>query len=232
MEIVAKLAGGSNFIKKPETTVRACNNQPVTALDVAHAMGFTKHKLGNAVAVGIACRRVEEWPRVERLAYDRVLADLRYAMPNAIARGKVYRVRILLEHCFMNLVKPETRPTQRDGAKILRADVNVYAEMVKRVEALLEQAGNNAAADCCRYLFAPDNPNGSVVVIERADGSLQRVTDPTAAGKLQQLYDDEEKLAFLLDILAEALPNSPRIVGVLCLPPRAAPNPGVENEDG
>lgn len=221
MEIVAKLSGGSNFILKPETNQLGKKNQPVTALDVAHALGFSKDKLGKSVAIAISCRRPEEWPKIDALGYELVLGDLLRTMPNALRGGKMYRARILLEHCFMNLVKPETRPTQREGAKVLKADVNVYAAMVKRVEALLEQAGNNAAADCCRYLFAPDGPNDAVVIIERANGALERVTNQFAADKLRQLYDDE-RLDYLLESIASELPHCPRIVGVLCLPPRAA----------
>lgn len=176
IEVLSMLAGRSNFTMRSDW-FGARSGQPITALDVAHALAASRDKLGAAMGFSIACQRADHWPIVHRLGYARVLRDLttQRDAPGAVDGAHRYRARMVLFDAFVRLIGSARRQSIRDAARLARVREVIYRILLRRATAILEDAAASAAADACRFLFANDSsptPVTSATEVVPADGAV------------------------------------------------------------
>jgi len=213
LEILAMLAGRTNFPRIRGEALRA--QQPITPLDVAHALAQASDTLGSSMGVAIACEREQEWGRVHELSYVPLLGELQQqrAFPDIVQSAKRFRVRIVLYDAFRDLIWPARREPIRVAAKEAGIDKNAYGFLHHHVTSFLHARANTAARDACEYLFS---------MIERArrpDPQVRQkeVEQPCSASTAADAFD-EVVLSLLADIVRAPRP------GLLRLPQNRAPS--------
>lgn len=223
MEILAKLAGRSNFVIRSDTP--SSKGEPITALDVAFALACSTERLGIAVGLAVAYQRAIEWPLVHELGYPRLLADLleQRERPGIVDGHRVFRARIGLHDAFHQMVTPRRDQTLRDAAKMARCNFATYEFILHRSLALLEHAGNTAASDACRFLFAREDGAEPVAIALDNEGNTlvwhrDKPLDRTDDTSFSRATNENDLIELLMQDITAA--QRKRITGVLVLAPK------------
>lgn len=157
IEVLSRMAGGTTF--KTPSVGRSTRGQVIGPDDIAHALGWVRDPLAACLALAFACQTVKEWPRVQELAYPRLLAILR-ANNNTrsiVSEHRRHRVRLVLHHVFHDMAMLRQQRDAKDVATSLRMRPRDYRALYTRIAGELETAAAEGAYTACRVLFGRES---------------------------------------------------------------------------
>lgn len=156
LEWLSLLAGPRGMV---DPGVGRSTRPGITPLDVAQALSMSGDRLGETLAMAIACQQPEHWRRIEDLAYLQftALMDGSARGERMIAGARRFRARAVLRDAFQGLMAPARGVVMSAAAKALRMRVSDYAWLHKQASSWMEWRARQAAADMKRALFGPED---------------------------------------------------------------------------
>jgi hypothetical protein len=179
LEKLAALAGGTAFKVPVEGRSTAGG---LSVADVALALGTANDRLGEAMALAMACDRPQQWRTIEHYGVQELGQHLRQSpvLKRMVTGVRAYRIRHVLNAAFLDLIGQPPK-AWRDAAHQLKMRRIDYMLLHTAASGWLDTRARAAAAAAVRYLTGPEDATGEDLDAPRAPTSRARRPAPAAA---------------------------------------------------